>query len=175
MDIDSKNYIFVRSGIYLVIFVLSHYLFKWFPNEVLSLFSSIDESVFQHMKLAFYSYLILSLIEGAIFRNKIPNKEKFIYSHILSAVIIPFIIFTLFLIGAMFYGERPFLVEIFYAITITFTSSLVTTVIEQEYKELEFNKRFKILLIVITVILIMEFTIFTFNLPWHDIFVDPYG
>ena len=60
MEYDDRNYIFVRSALYLVIFVLMHYLFHWFPYPAISLFSGIDESVYQHMKIAFYTYLILT-------------------------------------------------------------------------------------------------------------------
>ncbi|MFW9825271.1 MAG: DUF6512 family protein [Candidatus Thorarchaeota archaeon] len=175
MDIDNRNYIFIRSAFYLVIFIILHYLFDWFPNIFVSLFSGIDESVYQHMKIAFYSYAILTLIEFVVFRKKIANKKNFVYSHLLSIILIPLITLILFLIGAMFYGERPFVVEILYAIIITYASGLSISVFEQEMQVLQFSKRFKLFILIIIVILIMEFTIFTFRLPWHDIFADPYG
>ena len=175
MEYDDKNYIFVRSGLYLVIFLLLHYLFKWFPNVVISLFSAIDESVFQHMKIAFYAYVILTLIEFLILRNKIADTKKFIYSHLFSAVIIPFMTLVLFSVGAMVYGERSYIVEIIYAISITYLTGLSVSIIEQELREIQFSKRFKMFLLIIIVIMIAEFTVFTFNLPWHDVFANPYG
>ncbi|MFX1326118.1 MAG: DUF6512 family protein [Promethearchaeota archaeon] len=175
MDFDNRNYLFIRSAIYLIIFIVLHYLFDWFPNIVVSLFSGIDESVYQHMKIAFYSYAILTLIEFIVFRKKVADKKNFLYSHLLSIILLPLITLILFLIGAMFYGERQYVVEIFYAIIITYVSGLSISFFEREMQGLQFSKRFQIFILILIVILIMEFTIFTFRLPWHDVFSDPYG
>jgi hypothetical protein len=94
---------------------------------------------------------------------------------VLSTVLIPLITLILFLIGAMFYGERSYIVEIFYAISITYISGLSISIFEQEIQVIQFTKRFKIFMLLFVVILIAEFTFFTFNLPWHDVFADPYG
>ena len=157
------------------IFILLHYLYKWFPNIIFSIFSPINESVYQHFKNAFYSYLILTLIEYVIFRKEIQDKNKFFFSHMLSAIIIAWFIFIFFLTLAMFYGERQFIVEIIYAQTIVFLTGISISIFEQEFKSLEFSKRFKVLIIVLFVYLVVEFTVFTFNLPWHDVFADPYS
>jgi uncharacterized membrane protein len=78
--------------------------------------------------------------------------------------------------GAVVYdAERSKVIEIIYALTITFLSGVSVSLIEQELKEFEFSKRFKLFLLIIAVIMVIEFTVFTFNLPWHDIFADPYG
>ena len=175
MEYTDRNYIFVRSGLYLVIFVILHYLFHWFPNVFISLFSGIDESVYQHMKIAFYTYIILTIIEFFLFRTKITDIKKFVYSHLFSVVLIPLITVVLFLTGAMVFGERSKIVEIIYALTITYLSGLSVSIIEQEFKDIEFSKRFKVFLFIIIILMIIEFTVFTFNLPWHDVFADPYG
>ncbi len=175
MDLNSKNYMYVRSFVLLLIFILLHYLYKWFPNIIFSLFSPIDESVFQHFKNAFYSYIILTLIEYFIFRKEIKDKNRFFFSHMLSAIIIAWFIFILFLTLAMFYGERQFIVEIIYAQIIVYLTAISISIFEQEFKNLEFSKRFKVLIIVLFIYLVVEFTVFTFKLPWHDVFADPYS
>ena len=43
--------------------------------------SGIDESVFQHMKIGFYSYIILMVIEFLVFKKKIADNSKFLFSH----------------------------------------------------------------------------------------------
>ena len=166
---------YIRSLLLLGIFILLHYLYKWFPNIIFSLFSPIDESVYQHFKNAFYSYLILTLIEYFIFRKKIQDKTKFFFSHMLSAVIIAWFIFILFLTFAMFYGERQFIVEIVYAQIIVYLTAISISIFEQESKKLDFSKRFRVLIIVLCIFLVVEFTVFTFNLPWHDVFANPYS
>jgi cell shape-determining protein MreD len=144
---------------------------------MISLFSGLDESVFQHMKIAFYAYIVLTAIEFILFRKKINDIKKFIYSHLLSTMLIPLIVLILFLVGAMIYdSERSKVVEIIYALTITYLSGLSISIIEQEFKEIEFSKRFKALLFIIIIIMILEFTVFTIRgNPWHDLFANPYG
>jgi len=178
LHIDNKKYIYIRSLLLLGIFILIHYLYKWFPNIVFSLFSPIDESVYQHFKNAFYSYIILTLIEYAIFGRKLENKQdksKFFFSHMLSAIIISWFIFIFFLTLGMFFGERYFVVEIIYAQTVVYISGISISIFEDEFKNLEFSKRFKGLIIVLFIYLVVEFTVFTFNLPWHDVFANPYA
>lgn len=125
--------------------------------------------------MAFYSYLILTIIEFIVFRKEIDDRKKFLFSHLLSAIILPWLIFILFLIAAMFFGERNFIIEIIHANIILYLTALSISFFELEIKEIEFSKRFNWLILIFLVILIMEFTIFTFNLPWHDIFADPYA
>ena len=175
MDRDNKYYIYVRSLLLLVIFIIFHYLYRWFPSIVISLFSGINETVYQHLKLAFYSYLILTIIEFTVFRKKIDDNKKFFFSHLFSAIIFPWFVFILFLIAAMFFGERNFIVEIIHANIVLYLSALSISLFEYEIKDVEFSKRINGLILLLLVILIIEFTVFTFNLPWHDIFADPYA
>jgi len=92
-----------------------------------------------------------------------------------SAIIVSWIIFILFLIGAMFYGQRYFVIEIIYAQTVVYLTALTISIFEREIKKIEFSNSFKIIIYILFVLLILEFTVFTFNLPWHDIFADPYS
>ena len=71
MNLNSKTYISVRGLIYIPIFLLLHYSFEWFPNLLTQIFSGTEESVFQHCKVGFYAYLILIVLEYAVFRKKI--------------------------------------------------------------------------------------------------------
>jgi len=176
MELNSKKWIIIRSALYLVIFILLHYAYDWFPNPVFAVFSGIDESVYQHMKIAFYAYIILIVIEFLIFRKKIERSQAYFFTRLFSTVIIPWIVFVLFFIGRALYPyEFPEIIEIIYALGITFLVGIVISFIELEFDEVEYSKRFQILLVILLIILIMEFTVFTFRLPWHDIFADPYA
>lgn len=37
-----------------IIFMLLHYLYDWYPNDSTAIFSGINESVYQHMKIGFF-------------------------------------------------------------------------------------------------------------------------
>ncbi len=176
MNLDDKKYIYVRSLLYLAIFIGLHYMFKFFPNVISQIFSGINESVFQHMKVGFYSYLILSIIEFFVFKKKINDKTKFLFSRVFSMILYPFLIFLFFLFTRVIYPwQMLFVVEIISAQITVYISVLVLGFIEQDIKKLEFGKRFKVILLILLLLLIIEFTAFSFYLPWHDILANPYA
>ena len=57
------------------VFLLLHYLYDWFPGSVSAIFSGINESVYQHMKIGFFSALIVVLIEVVITGFKALSSE----------------------------------------------------------------------------------------------------
>lgn len=176
MNLDDKKYIYVRSLLYLAIFIGLHYMFKFFPNVISQIFSGINESVFQHMKVGFYSYLILSIIEFFVFKKKINDKTKFLFSRVFSMILYPFLIFLFFLFTRVIYPwQMLFVVEIISAQITVYISVLALGFIEQDIKKLEFGKRFKVILLILLLLLIIEFTAFSFYLPWHDILANPYA
>ena len=176
MNLYDKKYIYLRSLLFLVIFIGMHYLFKFFPNVVTQVFSGINESVFQHMKVGFYSYLIISAIEFFVFKKKIADKTKFLFSRVFSMVLYPFLIFVFFLFTRVVYPwQMLFVVEIISAQITVYISVLFLSFIEIDIAKLEFGKRLKSMLVIFLVLLIVEFTAFSFYLPWHDILANPYG
>jgi len=176
MKLYDKKYIYLRSLLFLAIFIGMHYLFKFFPNVVTQVFSGINESVFQHMKVGFYSYLILSIIEFFVFKKKIADKTKFLFSRVFSMVLYPFLIFVFFLFTRVVYPwQMLFVVEIISAQITVYISVLFLSFIEIDIAKLEFGKRLKSMLLFFLVLLIVEFTAFSFYLPWHDILANPYA
>ncbi|NVM44919.1 MAG: hypothetical protein HWN79_08375 [Candidatus Lokiarchaeota archaeon] len=175
MNIDDHKYIYIRSLIFLGIFIILHYTYDWFPNIVFQIISGIDESVFQHMKIGFYSYIILMIIELLVFKKKIADNTKFIFSRFFSAIFYPWIMFMFFFLTRVVYPEQMhFVAEIISAQITVYITAIFIGFIEFEIIKIEFGKRLKVLLLILIVILIVEFTAFTFYLPWHDVLTDPY-
>ncbi len=176
MNLDDNKYIYIRSLLLLAIFIGMHYLYKFFPNVIIHIFSGINESVFQHMKVGFYSYLILSVIEFLVFKKKITNKVKFLFSRVFSMVLYPYLIFLFFLFSRVVYPwQMLFVIEIISAQITVYISVLFLSFIEVEIMKFEFGKRLRVLLVILLVLLIIEFTAFSFYLPWHDILANPYA
>lgn len=176
MNLYEKKYVFIRSLLFLVIFIGLHYAFKFFPNVITQIFSALNESVFQHMKIGLYTYIILTVIEFFIFRKKITNTTKFLFSHVFSMILYPYLIFLFFLFTrVVFPWQMHYVVEIISAQIVVYTSVLFLGFIEVEISKFEFGKKLRVLLIILVVLLIIEFTAFSFYLPWHDILGNPYG
>jgi len=176
MNLDDNKYLYLRSLLFLAIFTGMHYAYKFFPNVVVLLFSPLNEAVFQHMKTGFYTYIILTVIEFFIFKKKITNNTQFLFSRVFSMVLYPFLIFLFFLFTRVVYPwQMHFVVEIVSAQIVVYISVLFLGFLEVEIAKLEFGKRLRVLLLILLVLLIIEFTAFSFYLPWHDILANPYA
>lgn len=89
----------VKSCSILGIFIISfacHFLYDLLPNPIFSIFSPVNESIFEHMKIIFSSILIYSPIEYFIFKSKKIPFNNFLLSNLImgiSGIIIYLIIF----------------------------------------------------------------------------------
>ena len=176
MHLDDNKYIYIRGLIFFGIFIALHYIYDLFPNILFQIISGIDESIFQHMKIGFYSYILLMIIEFFAFKRKITDKTKFLFSHIFSAIFYPWIMFMFFFFTRVIYPwQMHFVVEIISAQVTTYISVIFLSFIELEIMKIEFGKRLKVILVILIILLIIEFTAFSFYLPWHDVLMDPYG
>lgn len=176
MNLDDSKYIYVRSLLFLAIFIGLHYMYDFFPNVIFQIFSGIDESVFQHMKDGFYSYIILSVIEFFVFKKKITDTTKFLFCRVFSLILYPWIIFLLFFFTRVVYPwQMYFVIEIISAQIVVYISILILGFIELDLMKLEFGKRLRVLLLILLALLIIEFTAFSFYLPWHDVLTNPYA
>ena len=176
MNLDDKKYLYLRSLLFLAIFLGLNYAYKFFPIVIFQIFSGINESVFQHMKIGFYSYMILSAIEFFVFKKKITDTTKFLFSRVFSLILYPWIIFLLFFFTRVVYPwQMHFVIEIISANIVVYISVLMLGFIEIDIMKLEFGKRLRVNLLILLALLVIEFTAFSFYLPWHDVLANPYG
>ncbi|MFX1274158.1 MAG: DUF6512 family protein [Promethearchaeota archaeon] len=175
LKIENKFYILGKAIVFLLLFMLFHYLYDWFPNIIIAIFSGTNESIYQHMKIGFYVYIFLSIIEYVIFRNQIEDKEKFLFSRLLSTFLIPYMSMFFYLIGSMFGDPITILaLEAIYSILMCFISVFPVLILEKWYEKFEYNLLVKIVIIILIIISIAEFGVFTFKSPWYDIFEIAY-
>jgi len=167
--------IFLKSLCLHAIFLVLHYTYDFFPGLLSSIFSGINESVFQHMKIAFFSIMLASGIE--ILREKgNPNLHNRVYIHLLSAVFYPWFIFLFFYIPPVLFGKyTSMLTEIVSANIILLISSLTAITFETEFSHFKTTRVFKILSIILFSISGFLYTYYTFNTPWFDVFAVPPG
>ncbi|MHA1472181.1 MAG: hypothetical protein ACTSQW_03685, partial [Promethearchaeota archaeon] len=84
--------------------------------------------------------------------------------------------FVFFLFTRVVYPWQMFdIVEIISAQITVYISVIFLGFIEIDIAKIEFGKRLKRLLLIFLVLLVVEFTAFSFYLPWHDILANPYA
>jgi len=78
-----------------------------------------------------------------------------------------------YIIPAIYGQISIFWVDVVYCILATIISILLVSFIEINLNKTQFDLSFKIIIWFLNIILIMEFTIFSFKQPWADVFADP--
>ncbi|MHA1719168.1 MAG: hypothetical protein ACTSXK_06560 [Promethearchaeota archaeon] len=79
-----------------------------------------------------------------------------------------------YIIPAIYGQISIFWVDVVYCILATIISILLVSFIEINLNKTHFDLSFKIIIWFLNIILIIEFTIFSFKKPWVDVFADPY-
>jgi hypothetical protein len=180
-DFRLKNYpnwlkIVSKAVVFLPVFLLLHYAYKWVPWPGLAWFSSTGESVYEHMKIAFFTYGVISTLEFFAVRPATAVvRDNFLYTRLLATVLVPWGIFFGWFIAPAVYGApmpTPVL-ELLYANGITLAVMAMMGVIERSLETFAFPKPLRIVLWIILAVLLLEFVVFSYRLPWSDVFTVP--
>ena len=144
-----------------------HFTFEWSGNNpIVGTFSAINESVWEHLKIAFWPFLLYLIFEYRYTNKRVDNfffaKAIGVYSIIL-------------IIPVIFYSYTGFFEE---NLIIDIGSFIFAIIVGQliSYKTFKFKKVSNILEIIsliAIVVLALAFVIFTFYPPQIQLFQDP--
>jgi hypothetical protein len=163
--------IILKAIIYLIFYSLLHFGYELTNWSFLIPFSGTNESVFQHLKLAFWAYFLTNIIEYFLIKGK-RNEENFWYKRLLSTVLIPWLIVIIWYILPGIIGPLESLwLELSWSFFVTFFSALL--VIEIERSITRISNEFKVVVSLLFLISIFFFIRFSFGTPYLDIFQIP--
>jgi hypothetical protein len=92
----------------------------------------------------------------------------------MSTLFLPWIIFLLWYIAPAIIGRWPNnTYEIVYANVITFSTGFFTVILERGLEEIQYNKSLKAVILTLFCVSLLLYIVFTFRLPWADVFVEP--
>ena len=176
--------IYLKSLIFLVVFSILHFGYEITGWTLLTPFCGVNESVFQHLKMAFWSYLLLTvLIEYPFIRKKIERGKSdkriieignFWYSRLLSVIILPWIMLIIWYLLPALYGKaESLLVDLVWAVAVTYLSCFFVGYLEKETEKIEFKLSTKYIILFLVFISGFLFVWFTYKLPWIDLFINP--
>ena len=143
-----------------------HFTYKWSSNNLfVSLFSAVNESTWEHLKLIFFPMIITGVAGYFVFKN--------IYPNFLCSKTIGIIISIVFMI--IFFYTYTGILGTNYAIINIFTFILSVIIGEYITYALTLNKMScnKLVCLSILIILAFLFILFTFNPPRINLFKDP--
>lgn len=161
---------YIISGIIFswVLGVILHFFFDWFGgSSFIGLFSAVNESVWEHLKLLFYPVLIFSIYEYFLYGKNIPS---FIPSRTLGTFIALFFIVSAYYTYSGIIGKHYAFVDIalfFIAVVIVFVFTAIA--VKNKPTVTKLSVSLSIISIVIFVILL---SVWTFNPPHINLFRD---
>ena len=156
------------------LFMVLHFVLEQFPNESLKWLAATNESIYQHLKIAFFAYLATNLVECSIAWRGCQSREALLWSRLFGVVTIPWIIFIVWFAAPALYGQIESMpIEIAFSTFVTVIAPVLCIVIEVQLQRGKPNMAFKILTASLFILSLLEFVIFSYRLPWVDMFKDP--
>lgn len=169
---DRRSYLKLIA--FWVSFMVLHYAYEFVPISALRWLGAVDESFFQHAKIAFFGYLIVNLVEYGWRGRRAPNRDAFAYARLLSTTLLPWFVFILWFTGPAYLGPIPNVAaEILFANVALLLAGLCTLIVEERLQGLTYDAPLKAVIVALFVIAASLFVIFTYRMPWHDVFADP--
>jgi hypothetical protein len=166
----------VKVLVFYVSFMLLHYLYDWFPNTFTMIFSGINESVYQHMKIAFFVCIFTSTIEYLTIKKAIQFKNRFFISRIFTTTYLPLLMMVIFLICPLLFGKIETIAgEIIWANIALITTAIFSFEMEKHFEKSEPSRFIQVIVLFIFLVSLVQFVAFTFVLPWFDILATPPG
>jgi hypothetical protein len=170
------RYVLVKALIFQVVFLILHFLYDFFPNPFTAVVSGTSEAVFQHIKIGFFACLAVSVGEYLIYRKRITAFNTYFVSRLFSTTFYPWVMFVLFFIAPAYYGHIESIpVEIIYANLVLLTATSFTIIIEHHIASTMPSRVFQIVILILFLVSLSLYVIFSFKNPWHDVFAIPPG
>ena len=150
------------------LFLLSflwHFVYDWFPNNIFALFFPVNESIFEHMKMIFTSYMFYLLIK-ILFNKKHENNliSSFVIASLFNIVIFLIIYIPIYLL----FGEKLVVTLILYFITI-----LISNYLMYKIQNKKINSKINKYSVYIIPLVYIVFTLFTYFPLKNMLFLDP--
>jgi len=153
--------------IFLIGFII-HNLYDWFPNILISIISPVNESIFEHIKLIFTSYIIWLIVKYFIYKNNNLEENNLILKEVITTLFSIILFLIIFLPIYNKFGENLFITLFIYFISITISQILNYFItIKKESRILD------IIGVGIIIIFYIIIIYLTYKPPINDFFLDP--
>jgi ABC-type cobalamin transport system permease subunit len=165
----SKILKFEIAGMFFISFLGSflHFTFN-LANKfwLVGIFSAVNESTWEHLKLAVIPAILWAVLESKVFKLKGPN---FLFAKAVGIYLMPILIIVFFYGYKAILGHHNLLLDI----AIFFIAVIIGQIVSYKIMSRpEFSRRFKTVSLLSLVILLLIFVFFTFYPPHIFLFRD---
>lgn len=144
-----------------------HGIYEWFPSPITSVFP-VNESLFEHMKLIFWSPLIALLIMNYFYKKKNIKINNFFFGFFVSTVFNVLLFYLVYIPVYNDIGENLIVTLIIYFITILISQYVNYLIVIEKH-----NRVLNVLGLILSIISIIGMTYFTWNPIKSSFFIDP--
>lgn len=167
----SLKKVHITGAVFTLIFgTLLHFLWEWSgKNNIVAIIGAVNESTWEHLKLLFFPFIIFSIIEYYLYGK---NSKCFFTIKARSVLLGMLTIVTVFYTYTGILGKNYLPLDI-----ITFIFGVILSYI-YSYRHLYNSKKTcslfsEIFSLLIIVVLIVAFAVFSFNPPSFGLFISP--
>lgn len=161
-----KNFEIISAIGTIVFGSLLHFVFawsaQWYP---MALIAAVNESTWEHLKLAFWPALIFTVIFYFAFKPEIKN---FCFAQMVKLISMPLMIVGLFY-GWLLFFQDNFIYDILIFVVAVILGHIFSFYIEKSEKEFNLNATSA----VVITLLILAFSLLTYFPPRNFLFQDP--
>lgn len=145
---------------------LFHFLYEWTECTFIGLFSPVNESQWEHIKIMFYPVIIVSIIEYFFIKHDVNN---FVFAKAISAIVFIATTYLIIFIYELIFKDNPMALHFISFFVGAFAGQLVSYFILRRTKN---SKCLNMIGFSIFLILFIVITIFTFRPIKTDFFRD---
>lgn len=146
------------------LFIFFHEIDRFLPGLIGTIFGEGIESVYAHMKMLFYAYLVLSLIDYFRLRNGgLP--ESFVYSRMLILAAVPWMMIIVYYAIEAIGIVLPRAVDITWALIVTGFGLYFSIRLEEALDSLELRPALKSIIVIAFFAALMTYVGFSFQVP----------
>lgn len=147
---------------------LLHFTFGWLNRFWLAgIFSAVNESTWEHLKLAVIPAILWTIFEGRVFKGRVNN---FLFAKAVGVYLMPILIVVFFYSYKAILGHNLLVIDI----SIFILSVIIGQILSYKIMSLpEFAGKFNKISFLAITILLLAFVVFTFYPPHIFIFKDP--
>lgn len=155
-------------GIFILNFIF-HFAYDLLPNTLFSIFFPVNESIFEHQKLIFSSFVFYSIIDYFILKKNKLSTKNLLLATVVSALCGVGIFLIIWLPIFYKFGEKMILTFIILLIAIALTQIICYYILKSD-KTIKYANTISIGIIIIIYIALAYLT---YNPPKVEFFFDP--
>ncbi|MDZ7372380.1 MAG: hypothetical protein ONB23_00280 [candidate division KSB1 bacterium] len=164
-----------KAFLFLAVFSILHFAHQVTGWSFLRVFSGTSESVFEHLKMAFWSYGVVSAVDLWLqWRAGRLEPASDLFASALTILLVPWVVAIVWYLWPGILGKTDTLAaDLGWAIAVTTFAGWSGALVERELRRLEPSRTTRVLALALLAVSCFFFVRFSFGPPWLDLFVDP--